>query len=199
MDDVRAAPNVAADYPAISVLGSESRPGELKAAVPDTASSRPTSQRRGFQARLVEDRDREAVRGILRDLHGISVFRAQAFSDRKMDKMFDRVAARPPEMAGIVAEHNGTVVGVAWAMVSDYLLTDSSPFVTVHLIAVNRKMGSVRRAKAFLTLVAAIRQWAAAQQASPVFFHVMTGANLSGTDRLMRATGVRCVGGSYVA
>jgi hypothetical protein len=55
-----------------------------------------------------------------------------------------------------------------------------------------------RRAKAFLTLVAAIRQWAAQQQASPVFVHVMTGSNLASTDRLMKAAGAQCVGGSYV-
>lgn len=44
----------------------------------------------------------------------------------------------------------------------------------------------------------AIRQWAAAEQASPGFFHVMTGSNLTATDRLMKAAGAQCLGGSYV-
>lgn len=55
-----------------------------------------------------------------------------------------------------------------------------------------------RRAKSFLTLLVAIKQWAASRGASPVFFHVMTGVRLVGTDRLMKAVGARCVGGRYV-
>ena len=78
------------------------------------------------------------------------------------------------------------------------LLSDGPRFVTVHLVAVDLSLRPFRRAKAFLTLVAAIRQWAATQNASPVFFHVMTGANLAATDRLMRAAGAQCVGGIYV-
>ncbi|WP_394688586.1 hypothetical protein [Hoeflea sp.] len=62
----------------------------------------------------------------------------------------------------------------------------------------NLTLNPFRRAKAFLTLVAAVRQWAASEQASPVFFHVMTGTRLAATDRLMKAAGVQCVGGSYV-
>lgn len=101
-------------------------------------------------------------------------------------------------MAGIVAEHDGAPVGIAWATADEYLLSDGPPFVTVHLIAVDLTLKPFRRAKAFLTLVAAVRQWAASEQASPVFFHVMTGTRLAATDRLMKAAGARCVGGSYV-
>ncbi len=35
-------------------------------------------------------------------------------------------------------------------------------------------------------------------EASPVFFHVMTGSNLAVTDRLMRGAGAQCVGVSCV-
>jgi|GEM_PF-2977208 len=197
MDDMRAAPDDTADQRAGDVLETEAAGGRLKASVPGGASIQPASPKKGFQARLVEDRDREAVRRILRDLHGTSVFRGQDFSDRKMDKMFDRVAARPPEMAGIVAEHDGAVVGAAWAMVSEYLLTENSAFVTVHLIAVDRNIGAVRRAKAFLTLLTAIKQWAASKSAKPIFVHVMTGSNLASTDKLVKSFGGHCIGGNY--
>ncbi|WP_394688584.1 hypothetical protein [Hoeflea sp.] len=101
-------------------------------------------------------------------------------------------------ITGIIAEHNGAPVGIAWATADEYLLSDGPRFVTVHLIAVDLSLRPFRRAKAFLTLVAAVRQWAASQQASPVCFHVMTGTRLASTDRLMKAAGAQCVGGSYV-
>jgi hypothetical protein len=59
-------------------------------------------------------------------------------------------------------------------------------------------IGPVRRAKAFLALVAGIRQWAASLNASHSFIHVTTGSNIAPTDRLMKATGARMVGGAYV-
>lgn len=160
---------------------------------------RPNVPRRGFQARLAESRDREAARAILKQLHAKTVFRAQVFADGKVDRMFDRVLPRQPGMVGIVAEHDGTPVGIAWATADEYLLSEGPRFVTVHLVAVDLTLRPFRRAKTFLTLVTAIGQWAAEQGASPVFFHVMTGVNLAATDRLMRAAGARCVGGSYVA
>lgn len=114
MDDMRTAPDIAAVHLVDDVLEPEAVIGGLKAAVPGSPSLRPSPPEKGFQARLVDDRDREAVRGILPDLHGISVFRAQAFSDRKM--------------------------------------------------------GPVRRSKAFLTLLAAIKEWAASKAAGRCFF-----------------------------
>tara|TARA_R110002020_G_scaffold278506_6_gene493952 strand:+ start:3738 stop:4322 length:585 start_codon:yes stop_codon:yes gene_type:complete len=158
----------------------------------------PYTPRRGFQARLAESRDREVAREILKQLHAKTVFRAQVFADGKVDRMIDRVLARQPGMVGIVAEHDGAPVGIAWATADEYLLSEGTRFVTVHVVAVDLTLNPFRRAKAFLTLVTAIRQWAAAQGASPVFFHVMTGANLAATDRLMRAAGAQIVGGQYV-
>ncbi|OCW57225.1 hypothetical protein [Hoeflea olei] len=115
-------------------------------------------------------------------------------SDANLDRVFGRVLAR---MVGIIAEHDGAPVGIAWATADEYLLSDRPRFVTVHLVAAGLTLTPFRRAKALLTLVAAIRQWAAVQDASPVFFHVMTGAKLAAADRLMKAAGAKSVGGSY--
>tara|TARA_R110002020_G_scaffold48286_12_gene137726 strand:- start:4382 stop:5332 length:951 start_codon:yes stop_codon:yes gene_type:complete len=136
---------------------------------PQSAASGAPSIRFGFQTQLVKPRDREGARGMLKQLHARTVFRAQVFADGKVDRMFDRVLARQPGMVGIVAEHDGAPVGIAWATADEYLLSDGPRFVTVHLVAVDLNLRPFRRAKAFLTLVTAIRQWAAAQGASPVF------------------------------
>ncbi|WP_066179703.1 hypothetical protein [Hoeflea olei] len=122
----------------------------------------------------------------------------QVFADRKVDRMFGQVLARQPGMVGMVAEHDGAPVNIARATADEYLLSDGPRFVTVHLVAVDVALNPFRRAKAFLTLIAALKQWAASHRASPVFFHVMTGSSLAGTDRLMKAAGAQCVGGSYV-
>jgi hypothetical protein len=123
----------------------------------DTPPAQPGSApferpRKGFQARLAEGRDREAAKAILRQQHAKTVFRAQAFSDTRVDRMLDKVLSRPDGMAGIVAEYEGEVTGIAWATIGDYLLTEDTPFVTVHLIAVDLTLRPFRRAKAFLTL-----------------------------------------------
>ena len=197
MDDLSTAPGMddlstAPDDTLMPGIGM-GRGGDDAAVAGDAPS--PVVPRRGFQARLAERRDREPARAILKQLHARIVFRAQVFADGKVDRMFDRVLARQPGMVGIVAEHDGAPVGIAWATADEYLLSDGPLFVTVHVVAIDLTLNPFRRAKAFLTLVTAIRQWAAAQGASPVFFHVMTGVNLAGTDRLMRASGAQCVGG----
>lgn len=78
------------------------------------------------------------------------------------------------------------------------MLTDGPLCVTVHVIAVDLTVTPVRRAKVFLALVAAVRQWAATLNASHSFIHVTTGSNIKATDRPMKAAGAEFVGGAYV-
>ncbi|CAN7557446.1 hypothetical protein [Neorhizobium sp. LjRoot104] len=77
------------------------------------------------------------------------------------------------------------------------MLSDGPLSANVHVIAVDLTPGPVRRAKVFLALVAAVRQWAVSLNASHSFIHVTTGSNIKATDRLMKAAGARFVGGAY--
>jgi len=97
----------------------------------------------------------------------------------------------------VLAEWGGVAKGVAWATADSYMLSDGPLFANVHVIAVDLKLRPVRRAKIFLALVAAIRQWAVSLNSSHSFIHVTTGANIKATDRLMKAAGARFVGGAY--
>jgi hypothetical protein len=138
------------------------------------------------------------ARALLRQHHANTVFRDQPFSDWKFDRNISQVLSRPPRMAGIVAECEGRVIGLAWAVADSYMLSDGPLFVTVQLIAVElEKTGPVRRAKAFLALVSGIRQSAQSTNASHSFIHVTTVSNLKATDRLVKVSGGKCVGGSY--
>ncbi|WP_245362242.1 hypothetical protein [Rhizobium sp. NXC14] len=152
----------------------------------------------GLRVRVLEPRDAENVRAILRQHHAMTVFRDQPFSDWKLNEHYDLIFSRPPRMIAPMAEWDGKAVGVAWAIADSYMLSDGPLFVTVHVIAVDLDLGPVRRAKIFLALVGAIRQWAASLNASHSFIHVTTGSNIEATDRLMKAAGARYVGGAYV-
>lgn len=153
----------------------------------------------GLRVRLFEERDREPARHLLRQHHANTVFRDQPFSDWKLNEHANLILARPPRMMCAVATVDGHLAGLTWAQADSYMLSDGPLFVTVTVIAVDLDVGKVRRAKLFLALVAAIRQWAASLNASHSFIHVTTGSNLAPTDRLMKAAGGRLIGGTYVA
>ncbi len=157
-----------------------------------------SEQERGLRVRLLEERDTEVVRDIIKQHHATTVFRDQAFSDWKLNEHFNTILSRPPRMVCPIAVLDGKPVGVAWAIADSYMLTDGPLFVTVHVIAVDLNLPPVRRAKVFLGLVAAVRQWAASLNASHSFIHVTTGSNIKATDRLMKAAGAKFVGGAYV-
>jgi hypothetical protein len=125
------------------------------------------------------------------------VFRDQAFSDWKLNEHFNQILSRPPRMVCPVAILDGKPVGVTWAVADSFMLTDGPLFVMVHVIAVDLTLPPLRRAKVFLSLVSAIRQWANSLNASHSFIHVTTGSNIEATDRLMKAAGATFVGGAY--
>lgn len=152
----------------------------------------------GLHIRLFEERDKVQMREIITQLHAVTVFRDQEFSDRKLSEHFRLILSRPPRMIAPVAIWNGRPVGGAWAIADSYMLSDGPLFVTVHVIAVDLTLAPIRRAKVFLSLVGAIRGWAKALNASHSFIHVTTGSSIAATDRLMTASGARFVGGAYV-
>jgi hypothetical protein len=167
----------------IAVQSSEAR-------LPDEATS-------GLRIRVLEERDTPQIREIMKQHHASTVFRDQPFSDWKLNEHFRTILSRPPRMVCPVALIDGQPVGVTWAIADSYMLSDGPLFVTVHVIAVDLTLPPVRRAKVFLSLVAAIKKWAASLNASHSFIHVTTGSSIKSTDRLMKAAGAKFVGGAY--
>lgn len=145
------------------------------------------STEQGLRVRLLEARDAEVVRDIIKQHHATTVFRDQAFSDWKLNEHFSPILSRPPRMVCPVVTLDGKPIGVAWAIADSYMLSDGPLFVTVP---------GVRRAKAFLALVAAIRQWADSLHASHSFVHVTTGSSIEATDRLLKALRPKFMGGA---
>jgi hypothetical protein len=94
---------------------------------------------------------------------------------------------------------NKRIVGLVWATAGEYFLAEEGVLATVHAIAVDRDhLSPIRRAKTFLRLIAGLRQWARTHNARHILVHLTTGRDLRATDRLLRAAGMKCVGGSYV-
>lgn len=161
--------------------------------------SDPAPDKAGLRVRLLEARDRDSACRILKLQHARTVFRNQPFSDRKFERFFDVILSRPSNRICLVADWNGEVVGGAWASADGYILSDGPPFSTVDGIAVDPDCLPLRRAKAFIALIAGLKQWAASIGASHTFVHVNTGSSIKATDRLMRASGAKFIGGAYVA
>ena len=176
---------------------SESKP-EFDNSELGSAEVKPKAPVGVIKVRLLELSDRFQTHRILVQHHANTVFRDQAFSDWKFNANFDGVMSRAPRTVGLAVTFNDEVIGVAWGTADSYILSDGPLFVTVQLIAVDLEIGPIRRAKAFLSLVAGIKQWAASLNASHSFIHVTTGSNLAATDRLMKAAGAQTVGGAYV-
>ncbi|UXT64181.1 hypothetical protein FY133_00775 [Agrobacterium tumefaciens] len=158
---------------------------------------RGNSERSGLKVRVLDRDDILAVREIMKQHHASTVFRDQEFSDWKLNEHFNLILSRPPRMICPVATLEGKPVGVTWAIADSYMLSDGPLFVTVHVIAVDLSLPPVRRAKVFLSLVAAIKKWAASLNASHSFVHVTTGSRIEATDRLMKAAGAISVGSAY--
>ena len=151
-----------------------------------------------LRVRLFSPQDVTKAVILVQQHHASTLFRHEEMSKVKLDQHIKQILSRPPNMVGISAEWNGDVVGLAWATSSEYLLTNESCIVSVNLIAVDLSLRPLRRAKIFLALISAIRHWATSKKAAQVFLHVTTGHRLKQTDRLVRACGGTCIGGSYV-
>jgi GNAT superfamily N-acetyltransferase len=109
------------------------------------------------------------------------------------------VLRRPKHTIGLIAELNGRIVGAASAHAGEYLIGEGAILVSVELVAVEQeKLPAVRRAKTFAALIQGLRRWAKSRNARALLLHVTTGTNVKATDRLLRAAGMKCVGGSYV-
>ena len=84
-------------------------------------------------------------------------------------------------------------------MAGEYLLSEGMVCTTVHAIAVDTlRLSPLRRAKTFLRLIKGLRRWSKTRNSKHLLVHVTTGQKLTATDRLLRAAGMRMVGGGYV-
>lgn len=150
-----------------------------------------------LRVRLFSAQDVAKARLLMQQHHASTLFQGEELSHVKLDQQFELILSRPSNMIGIIAERNGEVDGLAWAATSEYILT-TSRIVSVNLIAVDLNLTPLRRAKVFIALVSAVKQWAASIGADHLFLHVTTGYRVKETDRLVRALGGCGIGGSYI-
>lgn len=163
------------------------------------SSATPADKSGKILIRFVEARDKEAARNLLKQLHVNSIFAEHAFSDKKFDQHAKKIFSRPKNMACLVAELDGAIVGLIWASAGSYSLSQDLVLATCHVIAIDTvRLGSVRRAKCFLRLIKAVQKWSKTCGAKQVLVHVTTGTSLTATDRLLRRSGAKIIGGGYV-
>lgn len=149
--------------------------------------------------RVGEAGDKEPVREMLKRFHQTTIFGKYPFSDKKYEEHAQKTLAFPQNMVCIVAELNGAIVGLIWASAGQYSLSDELVLTTCHVIAVDQdNLKPIARAKTFLRLISAVKKWSNTRGASEVLVHVTTGTNLKTTDRLLRRSGAKCIGGGYV-
>ena len=149
--------------------------------------------------RLPQKGDWRALEALLRKQHARTVFADIPISDRKL-AMFEGDARNPqPHQCLLVAECQARVVGLTWVTAGDYVLGEGCSMTTVHLLAVDTDhCGPFRSAKVFIKLLRGITAWSKTRGARQILIHVTTGTAIKQTDRLLRAGGGVCLGGSYV-
>ncbi len=149
--------------------------------------------------RLIAPDDREPLRALSRAAHQRTVFGGIAFSDAKFDKAFDKVLENPKHSVCLLALSHDKIVGALWASTGTFFIGEDELFTTVHMLAVDPETQKpFMRAKTFLRLVKAIRQWSKSRGAKHVLVHVTTGTDLKASDKMLRAAGGKCFGGAYV-
>lgn len=149
--------------------------------------------------RLPQDGDWGALYALVRKVHERSVFSDIPFSDRKLALLESQARAPKLHECLLVAECGGQVAGLAWFTAGEYLLGEGAVMTTTHLIAVDTDYcGPFRSAKVFVKLLRGIAAWSKTRGARQILVHVSTGYAIKQTDRLIRAGGGSCIGGSYV-
>lgn len=120
------------------------------------------------------------------------------FSDRKYAAIEAQARNPQPHQCLLVAEVDNRVVGLAWFSAGEYLLGEGTVLTTTHLLGVDSEYcGPFRAAKVFVKLLRGVAAWSKTRGAHQILVHVTTGNALKQTDRLIRAGGGVCIGGSY--
>lgn len=153
----------------------------------------------GIVIRLPQDDDWRGLHELVRKVHARTVFSHIPFSDRKYAAIEAQARDPRPHQCLLVAEVDGRVVGLAWFSAGEYLLGEGTILTTTHLLGVDSEYcGPFRAGKVFVKLLRGVAAWSKTRGARQILVHVTTGYALKQTDRLIRAGGGVCVGGSYV-
>ncbi|TIX89175.1 hypothetical protein [Rhizobium sp. P44RR-XXIV] len=153
----------------------------------------------GIIIRLPQDDDWRALHELVRKVHERTVFSNVPFSDRKYALIEAQARNPQPHQCLLVAEIDGRVVGLAWFSAGEYLLGEGTVLTTTHLLGVDSEYcGPFRAAKVFVKLLRGVAAWSKTRAAHQILVHVTSGYALKQTDRLIRAGGGICIGGSYV-
>ncbi|MBB3571562.1 hypothetical protein [Rhizobium sp. BK491] len=153
----------------------------------------------GIVIRLPHDGDWRALHELVRKVHERTVFSHIPFSDRKYAAIEAQARNPQPHQCLLVADVAGRVVGLAWFSAGEYLLGEGTVLTTTHLLGIDSEFcGPFRAAKVFVKLLRGVAAWSKTRGAHQILVHVTTGYALKQTDRLIRAGGGVCIGGSYL-
>ncbi len=165
----------------------------------DPAASGKSQRRSAVCVRLPEEKDWPDLRQLVRRQHQRTIFADIPFSEVKLEALVQKARHPMPNQCLIVAEARGRIVGAAWCSAGEYLIGEGALMTTVHLLAVDaERCGPYLSAKVFLRLLRGVRLWSDSIKATHVLVHVTTGTAIKATDRLLRATGAKFIGGGYV-
>lgn len=153
--------------------------------------------------RVIKPEDKEPARDLLKAHHASTIYAEYPFSDDKFDTHAEKIYSYPENMVCFVAElindDGNEIVGLLWASAGSYALSDALIFSTCHVVAVHpEKLSRLKKVKTFMRLIKAVKIWSDTRGANQVLVHVTTGTNIAVTDRLLRRSGAKCIGGGYV-
>lgn len=154
-----------------------------------------TSRKAGaIIVRLAKSQDDiDAMMALGRRLHGESRFRDVPLDDGRMAEIGRRgLAGGNPGL--LIAEHDGTLVGMAIVVLGEYFFSPART-ATVQLLYV---VPEARGGSAAVKLLRALRRWAADNHAHDLHVNVTTAIDAARTDRFLRHMGFRQTGGNYV-
>lgn len=126
--------------------------------------------------------------------HGESRFEYLAFDEEKCLQLIQRQIGHPGQLALLVAERSGRLVGYLGGQIGEALFSRDL-LATVIAIFV---LPEARNGLAAVKLLQAFRGWAKRRAAKEIHVNVTSGVHIARTDRFLRRMGFRQAGGNYV-
>ena len=109
---------------------------------------------------------------------------------------FDTTKNKPA--LGLVAKIDGKAIDFSYATIGEYFIGENDKIVTIIVLYVKSEIRhSLMGGKVALKLFKAVKQIAKKEKVKHMLTHVISGANISLTDRFFRKIGAKTLGGNY--
>lgn len=130
--------------------------------------------------------------------HEESLFSDIAFSEDKYFQAFENTLKEPTKYLGIKVMLGDQMLGYCYALLGDYYIGEGAKVVTVISVFTDPSVrGKMLGGRVALRLIRGVETWAKGMGAAHVLYHVTSGVNPAGSDRLFRKLGFTTLGGNY--